>query len=220
MIEKINTRSSIVNQESIKSNSRTLNCQDIMLYLCDSVSSVLSEATARKIHYTPMIQRINETALRPDIGTFVLFTGSFSGMVVINFPKEAAMEIYSTYMKAMTIPENEIATNYTSEEVAGTLGELMNQILGNFTRGMSTTLHSRIQQSQPKMLTLPHEVKISINMALDKPKVNRVTFLTQDNNVFYVEFAMDDTEFTVMEGENESEEASPDDILESVLGNL
>ena len=151
---------------------------------------------------------------------FVLFTGSFSGMVVINFPKEAAMEIYNTYMKAMTIPENEIATNYTSEEVAGTLGELMNQILGNFTRGMSTTLHSRIQQSQPKMLTLPHEVKISINMALDKPKVNRVTFLTQDNNVFYVEFAMDDTEFTVMEGENESEEASPDDILESVLGNL
>ena len=203
--------------ESATPVSRTVTCNDIMLYLCDAVSSVLTRATGHHVQHTPMIQKIHETSLRPDIGTFVLFTGSFSGMVVINFPREAAMEIYRSYMTQMMIPEEEITSNYASDEVAGTLGELMNQILGDFTRGMSQTLHSRIQQSQPKMLSLPHEVRISISMALDRPCVSRVTFVTEENNVFYVEFAMDDTTFTVMEDGEKPEELSPDDILESIM---
>ncbi len=210
-----------MSQNSDKSEPRIVSWRDIMLNLCGCVSKVLSETTSHKIVHTPMIQRINHTSLRPDIGTFVLFTGSFSGMVVINFPKEAAMEIYSSYMKAMMIPENEITTNYASDEVAGTLGELMNQILGSFTSSMSLTLHSRIQQSQPKMLSLPHEVSIGVKMSLDNPRISRVTFLTQENNVFYVEFAMDDTEFVVMESsETKQDEVSPDDILDSVLKDI
>ncbi len=186
---------------------------DIILSLCDSVSSVLSSACSNTVNFTPMIQKITKTSLRPDIGTFVLFTGSFSGMVVLNFPKEAAMELYSSYMLTMGLGENDLAKNHTSDEVSDTLGELMNQIVGNFTNKISSTLHTVITQSQPKMLALPHQVQIDIGMTLDNPKYRRVTFKTSKNNVFYVEMAIDDTEFTAGREIEEHSQVSPDDIL-------
>src|SRR5574344_94213 len=105
---------------------------DIMLTLCQSVANVLTSATGTETRFAPLVQKITKTLLTPDIGKFVMFTGSFSGMVVINFPKETAMEIYTSYLKNMCIPETEIAKNYTQEEVSNTLGELMNQILVHF----------------------------------------------------------------------------------------
>ena len=197
---------------------KTISSDDIMLSLCDSVSYVLTTASKTSVKYTPMVQRITKTSLTPDIGTFVMFTGSFSGMVVINFPKETAMELYKGYMKSMGMGDNDIAQNYTSDEVSNSLGELMNKILGNFTKTVSDHLHSTITQSQPKMLALPRELQISINVVLDNPKYRKVTFYTESNNVFYLELAMDDTDFTVVREFEEHSQMSPDEILEQVLG--
>ncbi len=68
---------------------------DFLLKLCHSVTSVLSEATHHDINFSPMVQKISKTCLKPDIGCFVLFDGAFAGLVVINFTAEAAMEVYS-----------------------------------------------------------------------------------------------------------------------------
>ena len=106
------------------SEIKTVNSNDIMLTLCQSVAAVMSTASGRNIKYTPLVQKITKTMLTPDIGTFVMFTGSFSGMVVINFPRETAMEIYTSYMNSMGIDKKDIAQNYTQEEVSNTLGEL------------------------------------------------------------------------------------------------
>lgn len=179
------------------SKQKVINYDDILLFLCDSVCDVLTTATGDTVSYTPMIQKITNTTLRPDIGTFVLFTGTFSGMVVLNFPRETAMELYRNYMLRMGLGEKDLATNYTSDEVSNTLGELMNQMVGNFTSKISTSLHGRIHQSQPKMLTLPHQVEININMTLDHPRISRITFFTAGNQVFYMELAMDNTEFSL-----------------------
>ncbi len=196
---------------------KKITSDDIMIYLCDSVSYVLNTATTTTVKYTPMVQRITKTSLTPDIGTFVMFTGSFAGMVVINFPKETAMEIYKGYMLNMGIKESDLAPNYTSDDVSNSLGELMNQILGNFTRVVSDHLHSSITQSQPKMLALPRELQISINVALDNPKYSKVTFNTENNNVFYLELAMDDTDFTLVRELEQHAEMTPDEIMEQVL---
>ena len=190
---------------------------DIMLHLCDSLTYVMSTAAEVKVTFTPMVQRIRHTTLRPDIGTFVLFTGSFSGMVVLNFSKEAAMEIYSSYMRYMGFTANEISQNYTSDDVAATLGELMNQIIGNFTGKVSSELHSHITQNQPKMLTLPQHVELNINMSLDNPIVRRITFKTASGAVFYLELAMDDTDFTKVREFEEHSQLSPDEILEQAF---
>jgi chemotaxis protein CheY-P-specific phosphatase CheC len=143
-----------------------------------------------------------------------MFTGSFSGMVVINFPKETAMELYKAYLSNMGLPESEMAKNYTQDEVSNSLGELMNQIIGDFTRCVSESLHIRIDQSQPKMLVLPREVQINISVDLDNPIYGKVTFNTEAGNVFYVELAMDDTTFTAIRDFETKSVESPDDILE------
>ena len=85
----------------IENNSKRVDCSDIIMTLCQSVANVITSATSQETRYAPLVQKITKTLLTPDIGTFVMFTGSFSGMVVINFPKETAMEIYTSYLRNM-----------------------------------------------------------------------------------------------------------------------
>lgn len=196
----------------IESKPKNVTYIDLFLRLCDSVSSVISTASRDKISYVPMVQSITKTTLTPDIGTFAMFTGAFSGMVVINFPKETAMEIYSKYMTSMGIPEKEQAKNYTSEEVSNALGELMNQVLGHYIRSVATSLHAQISQSQPKMLALPRELQINFNMNLDNPRFSKISFLTERGNVFFMELAMDNVEFNMIRDFDEKNE-SPEELF-------
>ncbi len=131
-----------------------ISTEDILLKLCHSVSSVLTEATRHEVNYSPMVQRISKTCLRPDIGCFVLFDGAFSGLVVINFTASAALEVYQNYLMNMGIPKEELATLHTSDEVGNVMGELMNQILGDFTNKVSQELQTSISQSQPRRTTI------------------------------------------------------------------
>jgi CheY-specific phosphatase CheX len=78
-----------------------------------------------------MVQRITKIGLKPDIGCFVLFDGGFSGLVVLNFAGNAALEIYEKYMLSMGMPKSELASSFSSDEVSNILGELMNQIVGD-----------------------------------------------------------------------------------------
>ena len=104
------------------SKKKTVSTDDMLLMLCRSVTSVLATACASDIRYSAMVQKITRTGLKPDIGCFVLFDGGFSGLVVINFTAEAALEIYRTYLSHMGIPESELATQHTSDEVGNVLG--------------------------------------------------------------------------------------------------
>ncbi|MGN1392864.1 MAG: DUF3334 family protein [Succinivibrionaceae bacterium] len=187
-----------------------------LLKLCYSVTSVLSEATKHEVNFSPLVQRISKTCLKPDIGCFVLFDGAFSGLVVINFTAAAAMEVYSNYLINMGMPKEELTTVYTSDEVGNVMGELMNQILGDFTSKVSQELHSSITQSQPKMLTLNKQVRISVNANLDRPVAHRVSFYTENNNIFYMELAMDKTHFVQIDEFIPNRDINPDKIIEEV----
>ena len=202
----------------MKANKKSdpISTEDILLKLCHSVTSVLSEATHHEINYSPMVQRISKTCLRPDIGCFVLFDGAFSGLVVINFTAAAALEVYQNYLVNMGIPKEELATLHTSDEVGNVMGELMNQILGDFTSKVSQELHTSINQSQPKMLTLNKQVLISVDTNLDRPQARRVSFYTEKNNIFYMELAMDQTEFIQLHDFERHEEVDPDTLLQSI----
>ena len=196
--------------------SDPISTEDILLKLCNSVTGVLNEATHHDIHYSPMVQRISKTCLRPDIGCFVLFDGAFSGLVVINFTAAAAMEVYQNYLMNMGIPREELATSHTSDEVGNVMGELMNQILGDFTGKVSQELRTSISQSQPKMLTLNKQVLISVDTNLDRPQTRRVSFFTEKNNIFYMELAMDKTEFIQLHEFEQRDAVDPDSLIDSV----
>lgn len=167
-----------------------------------------------------MVQKINKTSLKPDFGCFVLFDGGFSGLVVINFTAKAALEVYTNYMRSMGMPEEELAILHTSDEVGDVLGELMNQLVGDFTNKIRKELQTNITQNQPKMLSLNKQVILSVDTNLDRPQVRRVTFSTEKNNIFYLELAMDKTEFIQLEDFEMDEDESPDAILENAQKGL
>ncbi|MDZ4160377.1 MAG: DUF3334 family protein [Burkholderiales bacterium] len=169
--------------------------EDLLMSLCNSVTKVLTVATNSQIQYSGMVQRITKTCLKPDIGCFVLFDGGFSGLVVVNFSAAAAMEIYESYMTSMGMPREELAHSHTSDEVANVMGELMNQVLGDFSSKVRRELQTHITQNQPKMLVLNKQVVLSVDANLDKPESRRVTFYTGRNHIFYLELAIDKTEF-------------------------
>ena len=169
--------------------------EDLLLSLCNSVTRVLNVATHSTIHFSGMVQRISKTCLKPDIGCFVLFDGGFSGLVIINFTAQAAMELYESYLLNMGMSREDLVTSFTSDEVSNVMGELMNQVVGDFTGKVHRELQTQITQNQPKMLVLNKQVIMSVDANLDKPEARRVTFYTAKNNIFYLELAVDRTEF-------------------------
>jgi len=187
--------------------------EDLLTSLCNSVTRVLNVATHCQIHYSGMVQRITKTCLKPDIGCFVLFDGGFSGLVVLNFSAQTAMELYESYMLNMGMPKNELASSHTSDEVSNIMGELMNQIVGDFTGKVRRELQTHITQNQPKMLVLNKQVMLSVDTHLDKPEARRVTFYTGRNNIFYLELAIDRTEFIKLHDFEANEVINPDELI-------
>lgn len=199
----------------MKQPASAVSTDDILLKLCNSVSGVLSKASHSQINHAAMVQKINKTSLKPDIGCFVIFDGGFSGLVIINFTAEAALEIYRGYLLSMGMPENELAKSHTADEVSNVMGELMNQILGKFISTISKELQTSITQSQPKMLTVNKQLVISIEANLDEPVSRRVSFTTQNGHVFYLELSIDQTEFIqIKEFENVDNDFDPDELIE------
>ena len=187
--------------------------EDILTSLCNSVTRVLTVATQCEIHYSGMVQRITKTCLKPDIGCFVLFDGGFSGLVVLIFSDATAMELFESFMLHMCLPKSELARSHTSDEVANIMGELMNQIVGDFTGKVRRELQTNITQNQPKMLVLNKQVVLSVDTQLDKPESRRVTFYTGKNNIFYLELAIDRTEFIKLHDFDVGETINPDEVL-------
>jgi len=179
------------------------------------VTGVLSSASGNEISYSAMVQKITRTCMRPDIGCFVLFDGGFTGLVVTNFTAQAAMEIYGDYMRNMGMPEEEIAHSHLSDDVSNVMGELMNQIVGDFTSKVREQLHTSITQNQPKMMAINKQVQISVDTTMDRPQARRVTFTTRNQNIFYLELAMDKTEFIKLHDFDIVEAIDPDDIIEN-----
>ena len=190
--------------------------EDLLRSLCNSVTKVLSIATQSQIRYSGMVQRITKTCLKPDIGCFVLFDGGFSGLVVTNFSAAAAMELYESYMLNMGMAREDLAASHTSDEVSNVMGELMNQIVGDFTGKVASELQTHITQNQPKMLALTKQVMLSVDTNLDQPEARRVTFFTQHHNIFYLEMATDRTEFIKLNDFDSAEVTDPDALLEQV----
>ena len=188
--------------------------EDLLTSLCNSVTKTLTAATRSQIHYSGMVQRITKTCLKPDIGCFVLFDGGFSGLVVINFTAKTAMELYESYMLNMGMPKEELAGSYTSDEVSNAMGELMNQIIGDFTSKIQRELQTHITQNQPKMLVLNKQVQLSVDTNLDNPEARRVTFYTGRDNIFYLELAIDRTEFIKLYDFEPHAVPNPDELIE------
>lgn len=174
---------------------RTVATDDVVRILCSSVQTILSSTIRSDISISPMVKELEHTCLKPDIGCFVLFQGDFSGLIIINFTKDAAMEIYRDYMVGMGMPEDDLAQNHTSDEVASSLGELLNQCVGKFRFDLESKTGIFVTQNQPKMLVVNESVQIAIEMGIEKQQLRQISFKTVVGNHFYLEVALPEIKF-------------------------
>ncbi|OQY13683.1 MAG: hypothetical protein B6I31_00615 [Desulfobacteraceae bacterium 4572_19] len=174
------------------------NTEDLLEVLCNSVQRVLKISTQTEITSPLIAQKITSIGLNPDIACFVVVEGGFSGLAVLNFSEDAAMEIYKKYMLSMGMPEDELATQHTSDDVADSLGELINQIFGDFRMNLEKELQITINQNVPKMITLNEAIVISRASTITVPEYRRVAFFTEEHKPFYLQISMEDTNFMAL----------------------
>jgi CheY-specific phosphatase CheX len=159
---------------------------------CQAVKEVFEINTRKEISYSRTILKVPKVSLRPKIGCFVQFSGDYNGLVVMNFSGEAALTLYTSYMTAMGVPEDELAKEYTSVEVADSIGEMVNQIMGKLTRLVEDRFDLSTACGQPKALALNSAIILTIDT--DYKENRRIAFTVQKQK-FYLELAMESTKF-------------------------
>lgn len=118
----------------------------------------------------------------------------------------------------MGMAREDLAASFTSDEVSNVMGELMNQVVGDFTGKVRRELQTHITQNQPKMLVLNQQVVLSVDANLDQPEARRVTFYTARNNIFYLELAIDRTQFLKLYDFEPQDAPDPDAVMAQVAG--
>lgn len=162
-----------------------------------TTQNTLKKNTGKEINYAITIQKITRISMTPDLTCFVQFTGDYMGLVVFNFSDKAAFEIYRQYMINMGMPEDELALSTSDPEVADTIGEITNQLMGQLIKSVEEKYNLNASYGQPKALTLSSAITLSIN---DTYTENRRLSFKIGNYSFRIEIAMENSEFINVAG--------------------
>ncbi|MFN3921645.1 MAG: chemotaxis protein CheX [Caldimicrobium sp.] len=182
--------------------------------LAEATKEVLESNTGAEIKYAPTLQKINFVSLRPDMGAFLEFTGDYNGLLCMNFSKEAAFELYTQAMRFLGIPEEEIAKDPSSEEVINFLGEMVNQIIGNFRKKIEAKYGLIAKNNQPKAISISHTITMYIDTYLNTSQARKISFRSPSGYPFYAELSLEQTEFIPFKND---EEKSVDDLLKELF---
>ena len=186
---------------------------EIVKSMCLATKEVLEAATQSRVAFAPTIQKIPTTQMRPDVGCFVQFSGDFSGLVIMNFTGAAAVEIYQSYMAAIGMPLEGLPDSHTSDEVADSIGELVNQIVGKLRRELESLFGIIVYHNQPKVVTIAKTLLISIATEIARPQCRRMSFKTEKSNSFHVEIGLEQTEFIPLFEKEKEDDLSPEELM-------
>ncbi|MBF0352768.1 MAG: DUF3334 family protein [SAR324 cluster bacterium] len=169
----------------------------------DAAVEVLSNSSGADIYFAPTVQKVDLIYLKPDIGTFVQFRGDYSGLVIVNFTKEAAMEYYRMSMLNMGFPAEELAIDHTADDVVDSIGESVNQLIGKARQMIQEEYGLSSYNNQPKAVCLMESILLSINtMIHHKPSdCRRLSFRISGRHTFHIEMFIEQTEFIILDPE-------------------
>ncbi|MFZ5766953.1 MAG: DUF3334 family protein [Thermodesulfobacteriota bacterium] len=157
-----------------------------------AIKKTLEKSTKKTIKYSTTFQAIPQVSLKPEVGCFVMFSGDYNGLVIMNFSAEAAMDLYRSYMTSMGLPEAELAKEHTSNEVIDTMGEMTNQMMGRAMSMVESKFDLTSYCGQPKALSLNNAITLTPEM--DYQSNRRISFAIGTSR-FHMELAMEQTEF-------------------------
>lgn len=182
--------SNIVHEGDMAHEEKTID--KISVLLCKACRDVVSSCTGIPVSYAETLQIIPKVGLSPDLGCFVTIGGDYRGLVVLNFTSRSAMRIYSNYMTTMGISESDLASDYTSIQVADAIGEVSNQITGAFLRQTQEVYQLAANCGQPKALAINSQISLIIESTCSEHR--RMSFCI-GNDRFSIELALEQTEF-------------------------
>ena len=195
---------------------KTNTTNEIVKMLSNSAKELLDTATQSSVSFSPTVQKVPNTHMRPDLGCFVQFDGDFSGLVIMNFSGQAAVEIYRKYMISIGVPENELAQSHTNDEVGDGIGELVNQIIGKLRRELEKSFGVIVNHNQPKVVAISKSLVISIATGISRPLCRRISFKTEEKHAFYIELSVEPTEFIPLFDRDSEEVFDPEALLASM----
>lgn len=161
---------------------------------------ILSGASGTEVYFAPTIQKIPSVHMKPDIGCFVQFQGDYYGLMIINFTKGAALDLYRNTMLYMGMPEDELAVDHTSDEVVDSIGEVVNQIIGNARLLIQNQYGLSAYNNQPKAICLMESVMLAIDsLVVRQNQCRRLSFKLGNQHLFHIELFIENTEFILMD---------------------
>ena len=173
-------------------NTNTLSIDEISKIFLTTAQKTLEKSTGQEVTFSSTIQKIPKVSMKPDLTCFVQFDGDYIGLVILNFSAEAAFEVYKKYMLTMGMPEDELAATIADPEVADTIGEITNQLMGQLIKDVEENYTLNAVIGQPKALTLNSAITLVIDAYYAE---NRRLSLKIGNYSFRIEIAMEHTEF-------------------------
>lgn len=179
--------------------------------LAETAKEVLSINTGSEIKISPTLQKINFVALRPDLGAFLEFNGDYNGLLCMNFTKEAALELYQRSMQFLGLPPEEIAKDPYAEEVINFIGEMVNQIIGNFRKKVENKYGLIARNQQPRAIPISNTIIMYIDTYLNTSQARKISLRTKSGNSFYAELSLEQTEFIPFQ--HIEKEDSAEDLL-------
>ena len=179
-------------------SSETVNA--LSKIFCEATKEVVEAATGVEVNYSKTMQKVGIVHLRPDIGCFVLFSGDYSGLLIMNFSGSSALAIYRHSLLKMGFPEEELAQDFTSEDVVNSIGETINQIIGKVRRQVEHQYGLVARNTQPRAIALSNSIVLTVDAHdVSEELCRRLTFKIEGQS-FQIELALEKTEFISMDG--------------------
>ncbi len=173
-----------------------------------AAKEVIESSTGAPVSSAQTMQKIAQVSMRPDIACFVLFSGDYSGLLLMNFSGDAALAIYHQSMIRLGIPAEELAQEFTSDEVVNFVGEMINQIIGKARREVEHHYGLTAKATQPRAIALTSPILLTVDSHdVTEELCRRLSFKVAGHS-FHIEMAMEKMEFLSLAGGNPHEEKS------------
>lgn len=170
-------------------NTSTL---DFVRLFARAVRDLVQGSTGKPIHVSKTALKTSGIQISGDLGAFVTFKGDYTGIMILNFEGDAAMEIVTDSLLLLGLPEEEIPRHYSSDEVRNNIGELTNQAVGRCRTMVQDKYDLSAKANIPAVV--PITVPVALTMVSKEPtemECVRVAFTTERRNRFHMELALE-----------------------------
>jgi CheY-specific phosphatase CheX len=171
---------------------QTTSTLEFVKIFAKATKDLIQGSTGKQISVSRSALQISGVQMSGDIGAFVTFSGDYSGIMVLNFDGAAALEIVQDTLLLLGLPQEDVPSHFSNDEVRNNIGEVTNQVVGRCRTMVQDKFDLSARANIPAVV--PITVAVSMSMATKEPtelECTRIAFTTAKRNRFYMELALE-----------------------------